>query len=95
MKSRRRPKRSPSAAPNISRTAKVSVYALTVHSRSSSAAAEVLADGGQGGGDDEVVECRHEAGDAGDDEGPDGWPRGAWLSDVWCVHDSPCELVSY
>ena len=30
---RRRPKRSPSAAPVKSRTAKVSVYALTVHSR--------------------------------------------------------------
>ena len=30
--SRRRPKRSPSAAPVISSTAKVSVYALTVHS---------------------------------------------------------------
>ena len=37
-------------------------------------AAEVLADGGQGGGDDEVVEGRHESGDAGDDEGPDGSP---------------------
>ncbi len=32
-KSRRRPKRSPSAAPVMSSTAKVSVYALTVHSR--------------------------------------------------------------
>ena len=30
---RRRPKRSPSAAPVKSRTANVSVYALTVHSR--------------------------------------------------------------
>jgi len=37
MNSRLRPNRSPSAAPNISRQAKVSVYALTVHSRSSSA----------------------------------------------------------
>ena len=39
--------------------------------------AEVLADGGQGGGDDEVVEGRHESGDAGDDEGPDGSPARA------------------
>lgn len=36
-KSRRRPKRSPSEAPNIRMTAKVSVYAFTVHSRSDSA----------------------------------------------------------
>lgn len=34
-------------------------------------AAEALADGGQGGGDDKIVERGHEAGDAGDDEGPD------------------------
>lgn len=38
------------------------------------ASAEVLANGGQGGGDDEVVEGRHESGDAGDDEGPGGSP---------------------
>ena len=34
-KSRRRPKRSPSAAPVRRKTANVSVYAFTVHSRSS------------------------------------------------------------
>ncbi|CAM5255908.1 hypothetical protein SVIOM342S_07304 [Streptomyces violaceorubidus] len=38
-------------------------------------AAQVLADGGQGGGDDEVVQGRHETGDAGDDEGPGLRPR--------------------
>src|SRR5690606_14121026 len=37
-------------------------------------AAQVLSDGGQRGGDDEVVQGRHEAGDAGDDEGPGGSP---------------------
>ncbi len=39
------------------------------------AAAEVLADGGEGGGDDEVVEGRHEAGDAGDHQRPGGGAR--------------------
>ncbi|MDQ1013937.1 hypothetical protein QFZ43_000486 [Streptomyces afghaniensis] len=36
------------------------------------AAAEVLADGGEGGGDDQVVERGDESGRAGDGHGPDG-----------------------
>jgi hypothetical protein len=43
------------------------------------APAEVLTNGGQGGGDDEIVEGRHESGDAGDDEGPGGSPAACGL----------------
>jgi hypothetical protein len=36
------------------------------------AATEVLPDGWEGSGDDQVVECGDESGQAGDDYGPDG-----------------------
>ena len=68
--SRRRPKRSPSAAPVRSSTAKVSVYALTVHSRPREAGVQVLADHRQRGRHDEVVERDHEERHRGDRERP-------------------------
>ena len=67
---RRRPNRSPSAAPVSSRTAYDSVYALTVHSSDWIGGAEVGADGRQCGGDDQVVEHDHEQRDRHDRERP-------------------------
>jgi hypothetical protein len=72
------------------RTAKASVYALTVHSSCASDAPRFGLDHRQGGGHDEVVERGHEQRERGDDERPErGAACGHWIPfrclPVWIV----------
>ena len=69
---RRRPKRSPSAAPVRSSTANVSVYALTVHSRLSSDAPRSSRITGSAVVTTRLSRVDHEERDRGDHERPEG-----------------------
>ncbi len=71
-KIRRRPNRSPMAAADSNSTAKVRVYAFTVHSRPESPAWRWTRITGRAVDTTRLSKRRHEQSHAGDDDGPHG-----------------------